>query len=101
MITGFLYTPKILFLDEPTVGIDVQSRIVIIDYLMNLNKLGTTIIYTSHHMDEAEKFCSIVAIIDMGKIIIEGSPQDLIKDHLNCYNLEDIFLEITGRVLRD
>lgn len=101
LITGILHTPKILFLDEPTVGIDVQSRIVIIDYLMSLNKLGTTVIYTSHHMDEAQKFCSKVAIIDNGKIIIEGSPQDLIKDYLNCYNLEDIFLEITGRVLRD
>lgn len=101
LITGILHKPKILFLDEPTVGIDVQSRTLIIDYLMNINKLGTTIIYTSHHMDEAEKFCSKVAIIDIGKIIIEGSPQDLIKDYKSCYNLEDIFLELTGRSLRD
>ncbi|HJN05704.1 MAG TPA: ABC transporter ATP-binding protein [Bacteroidales bacterium] len=101
LITGILHSPKILFLDEPTVGIDVQSRSVIIDFLISINKLGTTIIYTSHHMDEAEKFCSRVAIIDVGKIIIEGSPQNLIKEHDNCYNLEDIFLEITGRNLRD
>tara|TARA_Y100000031_G_scaffold151159_1_gene191840 strand:+ start:5575 stop:6327 length:753 start_codon:yes stop_codon:yes gene_type:complete len=101
LITGILHTPKILFLDEPTVGIDVQSRTVIIDYLLSINKLGTTIIYTSHHMDEAEKFCSKVAVIDMGKIIVEGSPQDLINNYSSCDNLEDIFLEITGRSLRD
>lgn len=101
LITGILHKPKILFLDEPTVGIDVQSRTVIIDYLLEINKLGTTIIYTSHHMDEAERFCSRVAIIDMGKVIVEGSPQQLIVDNNNCSNLEDIFLEKTGRSLRD
>ena len=101
LITGILHTPKILFLDEPTVGIDVQSRTLIIDYLKSINKLGTTIIYTSHHMDEAEKFCTRVAIIDMARIIVEGTPNKLINNYNSCNNLEDIFLEITGRNLRD
>lgn len=101
LIAGILHSPKILFLDEPTVGIDVQSRKVIIDYLKSINEQGTTIIYTSHHMDEAEKFCTKVAIIDMGKVLVEGKPSGLIVDYSSCNNLEDIFLEITGRSLRD
>ncbi|MBC8321616.1 MAG: ABC transporter ATP-binding protein [Bacteroidetes bacterium] len=101
LIAGILHSPEILFLDEPTVGIDVQSRAVIIEYLKKLNELGTTIVYTSHHMEEAEKFCTKIAIIDMGKIIIEGSPAGLLRKYSNCYNLEDVFLEITGRSLRD
>ena len=101
LIAGVLHGPKILFLDEPTVGVDVQSRTVIIDYLKELNKSGTTIIYTSHHMDEAEHFCSEVAIIDYGKIIIEGSPKQLIADNAGCENLESVFLKLTKRKLRD
>ena len=101
LIAGILHDPKILFLDEPTVGVDVQSRNVIIDHLKELNKKGTTIIYTSHHMDEAEHFCSRVAIIDHGKIIVEGTPAQLILDNKGCTNLEDVFLHLTKRALRD
>ena len=101
LIAGILHAPEILFLDEPTVGVDVQSRNVIIEYLKELNKTGTTIIYTSHHMEEAEHFCSRVAIIDNGKIIIEGSPKQLIADHAGCNNLESVFLKLTKRALRD
>ena len=101
LIAGVLHSPKILFLDEPTVGVDVQSRTVIIDYLKELNKSGTTIIYTSHHMDEAEHFCTQVAIIDHGKIIIEGTPKHLIEESLGSTNLETVFLKLTNRALRD
>jgi ABC-2 type transport system ATP-binding protein len=101
LIAGILHSPEILFLDEPTVGVDVQSRQVIIDFLFEINKKGTTIIYTSHHMEEAEKLCTDVAIIDQGKIITRGKPNELICAYNNCNNLEDIFLEITGRSLRD
>ncbi len=101
LIAGILHDPKILFLDEPTVGVDVQSRNVIIEHLKELNKLGTTIIYTSHHMDEAEHFCTQVAIIDNGKIIIEGTPSYLIKEHSGCTNLEGVFLQLTNKKLRD
>ena len=101
LIAGILHTPKILFLDEPTVGVDVQSRNVIIEHLKEINKAGTTIIYTSHHMEEAEHFCSRVAIIDYGKIITEGSPKELIGANTGCKNLEDVFLHLTKRTLRD
>ncbi len=101
LIAGILHNPKILFLDEPTVGVDVQSRNVIIEHLKELNKSGMTIIYTSHHMEEAEHFCSRVAIIDYGKIIVEGSPKELISGNAGCRNLEDVFLHLTKRALRD
>ena len=101
LIAGILHKPKILFLDEPTVGIDVQSKTVIIEHLKQLNKEGTTILYTSHHMEEAEHFCTRIAIIDQGKIIAKGTPVEMIKEQKNCNSLEDIFLRLTGRELRD
>jgi len=101
LITGILHMPKILFLDEPTVGIDVQSRTVIMEYLMKLQEEGMTIVYTSHHMEEAERYCSQIAIIDQGSIIEHGVPDELVKKHKGCNNLEEIFLKITGRSLRD
>ncbi len=101
LIAGILHMPKILFLDEPTVGIDVQSRSVIMDYLIQLQQNGMTIIYTSHHMEEAEKYCTRIAIIDKGKIIEEGKPKNLVQKYDKCNNLEDIFLKLTGRSLRD
>ena len=102
LIAGILHRPRILILDEPTVGIDVQSKNVIIEYLQQLNKNeGTTIVYTSHMMDEAERFCSHIAILDMGQIVTEGKPTELIGAYPSCNNLEDIFLLLTGRSLRD
>ncbi|OEK09618.1 ABC transporter ATP-binding protein [Flavivirga aquatica] len=101
LIASILHDPKVLFLDEPTVGVDVQSKNVIINYLKELNKKGTTIIYTSHHLNEAEAFCTKVAIIDHGKIITQGPPKSLINDQKNANNLEDIFLALTGHALRD
>jgi ABC-2 type transport system ATP-binding protein len=101
IIAGILHEPKIIYLDEPTVGVDVQSRNVILEHLRNLNNNGTTIIYTSHYMEEAENFCSRVAIIDKGKIITEGKPKDLINSKEEYTDLESIFLNITGRALRD
>lgn len=101
LIAGILHKPKILFLDEPTVGIDVQSRNVIREFLLDLNKSGTTIIYTSHHLEEAETFCSRVAIIDNGQIITLGTPKELIDGNTGATNLEDVFLHITGHKMRD
>lgn len=102
LIAGMLHNPSILILDEPTVGIDVQSKNVIIQHLQDLNKKeGTTIIYTSHLMEEAERFCTQIAILDMGQAIIEGKPQELVNKFPTCENLEDIFLMLTGRSLRD
>jgi len=101
LIAGLLHEPKILFLDEPTVGIDVQSRIVILEYLKEINKAGTTIIYTSHYMEEAENLCSRVAIIDRGVIIAIGNPKQLVSEHPEYKNLENIFIHLTGKELRD
>jgi ABC-2 type transport system ATP-binding protein len=101
LIASVLHQPKILFLDEPTVGVDVQSKNVIIDHLKQLNKGGTTIVYTSHHLNEAEHFCSRVAIIDNGKIILKGTPKELISSNEKAHNLEDVFIRYTGKELRD
>lgn len=101
LIAGILHQPKVLFLDEPTVGVDVQSRNVILDHLKELNQKGVTIIYTSHHMNEAEEFCSQVAIIDHGKIVCQGKPKQLIADQKDANHLEDVFLAQTGKALRD
>ena len=101
LIAGILHKPKVLFLDEPTVGVDVQSKNVIIDHLKLLNKEGTTIVYTSHHLNEAESFCTRVAIIDNGEIVANGIPAALIQNQENAINLEDVFLAITGKALRD
>lgn len=102
LIAGILHNPKIIYLDEPTVGVDVQSRNVILEHLKKINKEeGTTIIYTSHYMEEAENFCSRVAIIDHGKVITEGRPKELIADKEEYTDLENIFLHLTGRDLRD
>jgi len=101
LIAGVLHSPKILFLDEPTVGVDVQSRNVIIEHLKEVNAAGTTIIYTSHHMEEAENFCTRVSIIDHGKILTEGTPSELISRNAGSTNLENVFLNLTNRKLRD
>jgi ABC-2 type transport system ATP-binding protein len=101
LIAGILHNPKIIFLDEPTVGVDVQSKNAIIDYLKYLNQNGTTIIYTSHHLSEAEDFCSDIAILDQGKIYAQGTPSGLISSTQNAQNLEDVFISLTGKELRD
>ncbi len=101
LIASILHEPKVLFLDEPTVGVDVQSKSVILEHLKNLNSKGTTIIYTSHHLNEAEHFCTRVAIIDHGKIVCKGIPQDLVVEQKGANNLEEVFLARTGKALRD
>ena len=101
LIAGVLHNPKILFLDEPTVGVDVQSRNVIIEHLKEINATGTTIIYTSHHMEEAENFCTRVCIIDYGKILTQGTPAELISGNPGSTTLENVFLNLTNRKLRD
>ncbi|PHR46235.1 MAG: ABC transporter ATP-binding protein [Fluviicola sp.] len=101
LIASVLHDPKILFLDEPTVGIDVQSRAEILEQLKIINKQGTTILYTSHHLDEAENLCTNIGIIDFGNIIAKGSPSELVKNTEEARNLEDVFLHLTKRKLRD
>ena len=89
-----------MFLDEPTVGVDVQSRNLITEHLHLINKRGCTIVYTSHLMEEAENLCTDIAIIDKGDIISKGKPKSLITEH-STDNLEQLFLKLTGKKLRD
>lgn len=100
LVAGILHEPKVLFLDEPTVGVDVQSRNLITEHLHVLNQRGCTIIYTSHLMEEAENLCKDIAIIDHGNIIASGVPKAVIKEH-GTENLEQLFLKLTGKTLRD
>lgn len=101
LIAGILHRPEILFLDEPTVGVDVQSRNMIIEYLRHLHQQGTTIIYSSHYLEEAEKLCTTVSIIDNGKVIATDSPANLIQKCAPSNNLEELFLTLTGLDIRD
>ena len=101
LIAGILHQPKVLFLDEPTVGVDVHSKNAIIEYLRILNKNGTTIIYTSHHLSEAENFCTRLAIVDRGQILVKGTPSELIAATQSATHLEDVFIALTGKDLRD
>ena len=100
LIAGLLHHPQLLILDEPTVGVDVQSKQVILDFLIQLNKQGTSILYTSHMMEEAEKICHQVSIMDEGQIIEQNTPAAL-KIKYQKQNLEDVFIELTGKQLRD
>lgn len=97
---GVLHAPRILFLDEPTVGVDVQTRHAIIEYLKNLNSTGTTLIYTSHQLNEAAELCNKIALIDEGKIIAHHTLQQLLTDN-NCTDLERLFIQLTGKIIRD
>lgn len=95
-----MHEPKLLFLDEPTVGVDVQTRYAIIDYLKTLNSKGTTLLYTSHHLKEAEELCNKAALIDQGQIIAADTIKFLLQQH-NQQGLEGLFLHLTGREYRD
>ncbi|MES2277011.1 MAG: ABC transporter ATP-binding protein [Bacteroidota bacterium] len=97
---GVIHNPGILFLDEPTVGVDVQTRHAIINYLLELNTNGTTLIYTSHQLNEAEDLCNEVALMDNGKIMAHGPLDTLLHQHKHD-NLEELFLNLTGKHFRD
>lgn len=101
LAAAILHTPQLLVLDEPTVGIDAQSRNMLLENLKGLRDAGMTIIYTTHYMEEAQQLCSRVAVMDRGSIIATGSPEDLISETDGCANLEDVFLHLTGKQLRD
>jgi ABC-2 type transport system ATP-binding protein len=95
-----MHHPRILFLDEPTVGVDVQSRHAIIGYLKQLNDNGTTLIYTSHQLNEAEDLCKTVALIDEGRIIAHDSLDRLLETH-GEQGLEGLYINLTGKEYRD
>ena len=104
--------PQLLFLDEPTTGLDPQSRRQLWELIAKFQAEGRTIVLTTHYMEEAERLCDRVAIVDHGKIIALGSPRDLVESidvsnlpppepRKTSATLEDVFVSLTGRTLRD
>ncbi len=109
--TTLINKPKIIFLDEPTTGLDPQARRNLWDLIQTIRSTGTTIIITTHYMDEAELLCDRVAIIDHGKIITIDAPDTLIDNLVSSgfekpkiiknANLEDVFINLTGHAIRE
>lgn len=109
--TTLINKPKIIFLDEPTTGLDPQARRNLWELIKEIRKDGTTIILTTHYMDEAELLCDRVAVIDLGEIIAIESPDKLIDDlvatgfekpkEIKKANLEDVFIHLTGHSIRE
>ena len=98
---GLLHTPRILFLDEPTLGLDPQSRNQLWSHVQHLNKTeGVTVFLTTHYMDEADRVATRIAVIDHGKIVAIGSSAEL-KAHTQTETLEAAFLKLTGTAIRD
>jgi ABC-2 type transport system ATP-binding protein len=100
LILALIHDPQIAFLDEPTVGMDPQSRHAVWDFIKELKKEDKTIILTTHYMEEAEELCDRVGIIDHGKLIALGNPQTLISKK-KVKNLEEVFIALTGRKIRE
>lgn len=109
--TTLINSPKVIFLDEPTTGLDPQARRNLWDLVMEIKRKGTTVMLTTHYMDEAEVLCERVGIIDKGKIITIDTPNNLIDSlikkgfkrskEVKEATLEDVFLDLTGKELRD
>lgn len=98
---GLLHKPTVLFLDEPTIGLDPQTRNHIWEYIHNLNKKeDVTIFFTTHHMEEVERMAQRVAIIDHGKILIIGTIDEILKK-AGTQKLEDAFIKLTGNKIRE
>jgi ABC-2 type transport system ATP-binding protein len=97
---ALVHDPEIAFLDEPTVGMDPQSRRAVWDFIRELRKQNKTVLLTTHYMEEAEELCDRVGIIDNGKLISLGTPQQL-KRQFKVKNLEEVFLQLTGRRIRE
>ncbi len=109
--TTLINNPKIIFLDEPTTGLDPQARRNLWELVKNIQADGTTVIITTHYMDEAEYLCDRVAIVDSGRIVALNKPDELIDElvatgferpkEMKQANLEDVFIHLTGRSLRE
>jgi ABC-2 type transport system ATP-binding protein len=96
LIIALISDPPILFLDEPTVGMDPRARRKTWEFINSLKKTNKTVILTTHYIEEAEALCDRVAIIEYGKLIAIGSPRELIAKY-KAEDLEDVFMKITGR----
>ena len=111
LATTLIHRPLVIFLDEPTTGLDPQARLNLWDLIREVQREGVTLVVTTHYMEEAEQLCDRLAIMDRGRIIETGTPRALIDDLLATgfrkpairqdATLEDVFLSLTGRTLRD
>lgn len=101
IIASLLHYPQILILDEPTAGVDVQSRAMIHEFISDYKSKGRTVLYTSHLLDEAELICDEVVIMDEGRFVVAGTPRQLIENVPGTGRLEDVFLHYTGHAVRD
>jgi ABC-2 type transport system ATP-binding protein len=109
--TALVHEPRVLFLDEPTTGLDPQARRHLWDLIASIKKKGITVMLTTHYMEEAELLCDRVAVMDDGQIIAMDSPKSLVKQllkrgfkktqHVEQANLEDVFIDLTGKGLRE
>lgn len=97
---ALIHNPQIIFLDEPTVGMDPQSRRAVWEFIREPKKEGKTIFLTTHYMEEAEALCDRVGIIDNGRLIALDTPKNLISEH-GVRNLEEVFIKLTGRRIRE
>jgi ABC-2 type transport system ATP-binding protein len=108
---ALVHNPKVFFMDEPTTGLDPQARRNLWELTQNIRDKGVTVVMTTHYMDEAELLCDRVAIMDKGTIIAIDTPKNLIKQllargfkkaqHVEQADLEDVFIDLTGKALRD
>ena len=111
LATTLIHRPRVIFLDEPTTGLDPQARLNLWDLLREVQAEGVTLLITTHYMEEAEQLCDRLAVMDRGRIIKIGTPRELIEELLATgfrkpvirqeATLEDVFLSLTGRALRD
>lgn len=107
MAIAMLHQPNLLLMDEPTVGVDPQSRENIFDTIEKLRDRGTTILYTTHYMEEAERLCNHIAIMDEGRIIAMGTLEELLalreqsREIQRPHGLQELFIQLTGKTLRD
>ncbi|MHA2032812.1 MAG: ABC transporter ATP-binding protein, partial [Candidatus Kariarchaeaceae archaeon] len=100
LVMALVNDPDVAFLDEPTVAMDPQSRRATWNFIEGLKKRGKTVILTTHYIEEAEKLCDRVGIIDHGKLIALDTPQALMEKH-EAKNLEEVFIKLTGRKIRE
>lgn len=98
---ALLHRPELLILDEPTVGVDVETRKIILDSLRSFSREGMTLIYASHYMEEVERLCTRAAILDHGRILAQGTLAHIRSITPGCDNLEETFLTLTGKQLTD
>lgn len=111
IVASLVHKPKVFFMDEPTTGLDPQARRNLWELILETRDKGTTILLTTHYMEEAELLCDRVAVMDNGKIIALDTPKNLVKallkkgfkkaQHIEQANLEDVFIDLTGKELRD